>query len=95
MQLALPVEQSRYSLQWLSAASKDARSLPVEAFNKITSAVSRLIFDPRPPNAGAKHGPLRGLLGIAVGRFRILYRVDDARRLVEVLRIRDRKEVYR
>ncbi len=54
-----------------------------------------LVCEPRPASASARHGPLRGLLGIAVGRFRILYRVDDGARRLSIARIADRKEVYR
>ena len=95
MPLLLPLQRDLYVLQWIHAAEKDARALPGDHSGKVHAAIDKLPVEPRPPNAGAKHGPLRGLLGIAVGRFRILYRVDDVRRLIEVLRIRDRKEVYR
>jgi mRNA interferase RelE/StbE len=85
----------RYSLQWLRAALKDARALPGDHLERMRAVVRGLVEVPRPPNASAKHGPLKGLLGIAVGRFRILYRVDDVHRLVEILRVGDRKEIYR
>ena len=69
--------------------------MPPDHLQKVLAIARRLTDDPRPRNVGAKRGPLRGLLGIALGRFRILYRVDDARHVVEIARVRDRKEAYR
>jgi mRNA interferase RelE/StbE len=84
-----------YSIEWDSAAARDAQALPYDHLGRVFSVLAMLVCDPRPAAAGARHGPLRGLLGIAVGRFRILYRVDDAARRLSIARIADRKEVYR
>jgi mRNA-degrading endonuclease RelE of RelBE toxin-antitoxin system len=63
--------------------------------SRVFSVLAMLVCDPRPAAASARHGPLRGLLGISVGRFRLLYRVEDAARRLVIVRIADRKEVYR
>jgi mRNA interferase RelE/StbE len=36
-----------------------------------------------------------GLWRIRVGNYRVIYQIDDARRLVVVTRIGDRRDVYR
>lgn len=87
--------QAPYSVEWESAAARDAQGLPFDHLGRVFSVLAMLVCDPRPASASARHGPLRGLLGIAVGRFRILYRVDDAARRLSIARIADRKEVYR
>lgn len=86
---------SPYAVLWLHAAEKDTRALPRSHEERLYSLVSRLATEPRPPAARPKHGGLKGLLGIACGRFRILYRIDDARHRVEIARVRHRKEAYR
>jgi mRNA-degrading endonuclease RelE of RelBE toxin-antitoxin system len=89
------VTTAPYFLEWESAAARDAQALPFDHLARVFTVLATLVCDPRPASAGARHGPLKGLLGVAVGRFRILYRVDDARRLLSIARIADRKEVYR
>ena len=84
-----------HSIEWEPAAVRDAQGLPFDHLARVFSVLAMLVCDPRPSSAGARHGPLKGLLGIAVGRFRILYRVDDAARRLSIARIADRKEVYR
>jgi mRNA-degrading endonuclease RelE of RelBE toxin-antitoxin system len=90
-----PGDAAPYSVEWDSAAARDAQGLPFDHLARVFSVLATLVCDPRPPSAGARHGPLKGLLGIAVGRFRILYRVDDTARRLWIARIADRKEVYR
>jgi mRNA-degrading endonuclease RelE of RelBE toxin-antitoxin system len=84
-----------YAVEWEPPAERDARALPDDHLARVFSALAALVCEPRPPQAGARHGPLRGVLGVPVGRFRILYRVDDGARRLCIARIGDRKEVYR
>ena len=52
-----------------------------------------LADDPRPPGATKLSGFER--YGIRQGRYRILYTVEDPVLLVPVIKIGDRKDVYR
>ena len=64
-------------------------------FNEVDegAAVDALVTNPRP--VGCKK--LRGaddLWRIRVGDFRIVYRVDDRERAIEIAAVRNRKDVY-
>ena len=49
------------------------------------------------PPHGCKHlhGPLKGFLRIDTGNYRIIYEIRDKQLLVLVIKIGDRKDVYR
>jgi mRNA interferase RelE/StbE len=82
-----------YSVRIKRSAEKEMDSLPASVFNRIAEAIRALASDPRP------HGSrkLRGLeqYGLRVGAYRILYTVDDTNRIVEIIAVGHRKDVYR
>jgi mRNA interferase RelE/StbE len=51
--------------------------------------------DPQPPGCKALVGNLQGLYRIRVGSYRVVYEVDEAARVVSVLRVRPRGQVYK
>ena len=60
---------------------------------RIMKALARLAFDPyKSPNVKALEG---GGYRLQVGDFRVLYIVENARLVVVVVGVRDRKEAYR
>jgi mRNA interferase RelE/StbE len=67
--------------------------LSASLFDRIAEAVLRLETDPR-PNGSRK---LRGTDGyrIRVGTYRVLYTVNDDTRIVEVIAVGHRRDVYR
>ena len=82
-----------YSIRIKRSAEKEMDGLPRAVFERVRNAILRLETNPRPP-ASKK---LRGVddYRLRVGDYRILYTVDDTRRLVEVSAIGHRREVYR
>jgi mRNA interferase RelE/StbE len=74
-------------------ATRAYRRLHEPLLGRVTRAIEQLADDPRP--AGAVR--LAGLddYRIRVGDHRIVYAVDDGRRLVLIARIAHRREVYR
>jgi mRNA interferase RelE/StbE len=82
-----------YELRLARSARKELDTLPDAVVARIARALDALFLDPRP--RGCKK--LRGAADvwrIRVGAYRIVYRVDDAARLIEVRAIGDRKDVY-
>jgi mRNA interferase RelE/StbE len=68
--------------------------LPEDTYGRMNTAIDALADDPRP--SGCKK--LRGRVGysIRVGRdYRIIYRVDDDERRVDVVWVAHRRDVYR
>jgi mRNA interferase RelE/StbE len=61
---------------------------------RVARRIRALGTEPRPPGCQKLAGG-EGRYRVRQGRYRIVYSVDDAERLVTVFRIGDRKEVYR
>ena len=83
-----------YEVVLLRSAARELTDLPAEVQRRVTRAIDGLVDDPRP--RGSK--PLVGGDGtwrVRVGDYRILYRVDDDRVEVLVIRIRHRSDAYR
>jgi len=82
-----------FRLELETRALKEFKALPKERRELIGAVFDDLCRDPRPP--GAKK--LNGVDGWRVrkGDYRILYTIDEARRLVRVYRVGHRKDVYR
>ena len=69
------------------------KSLPAEAFRRLSQVIVSLESTPRP--RACKR--LRGREGyrIRAGDYRILYLVDDASHAIDVVAVGHRKDVYR
>jgi mRNA interferase RelE/StbE len=82
-----------YSLTLKPSAQKELDALADALFARIDRKIMALPNNPRP--AGCKK--LRGykdLWRIRVGDWRILYRIDDSLKTVDITRVAHRKEVY-
>ena len=83
-----------FSIQWRNSTKKDLRSLPNHEVARIVAAVAALSGEPLP------HGPQK-LAGsertyrIRVGDYRVIYEVFSDSHIVEVQRVRHRKDAYR
>ena len=83
-----------YTIEWKAPAEKDLRRIHTELVPKIVQAVESLGEDPFP----AGHRKLVGGASsyrIRVGDYRIVYQVDQERRVVEIFHVRHRKDIYR
>ena len=83
-----------YKIEWKDSALKELRGIERGAIQRIVFAVEGLAVEPR------SHG-CRKLAGasstyrIRVGRYRVLYTIEDDRLLVQVVRVGHRSGVYR
>ena len=75
-------------------AEKDLRRLPKEEFRKVISVIKSLAENPRPPGCRKITGSERDWR-VRVGKYRILYEIDDDAKAVRVMRVRHRREAYR
>jgi len=74
-------------------AARDLRRLRHDERAAIMAALERLAAMPR---AGKPLvGELAGIWSLRRGDYRVLYRVDDASKIVEVARVAHRRDVYR
>lgn len=82
-----------YELRFKTSVAKDLRSIPKADVLRILAKVRSLANNPRPSGAQKLAGDER--YRIRQGDYRILYTVEDARVLVEVVKVGHRKDVYR
>jgi mRNA interferase RelE/StbE len=82
-----------YSLVIKKSAERELRALPKTDLRRITERIRGLAHDPRPPGNEKLSGQDR--YRIRQGDYRVVYRVDDGRRTIEVVKIGHRREIYR
>lgn len=70
------------------------RHLDAAARKDVLATMRALATDPRPPGARALKGH-RPYLRVRSGDYRVIYAVDDATRVVRVVVVGHRREVYR
>jgi mRNA interferase RelE/StbE len=69
------------------------RTVPKPDPGRVVTGIRRLADDPRPPGSEKLSGEDR--YRTRQGDYRVVYAVDDERRIVEVVRIGHRRDVYR
>ena len=83
-----------YRIEWKHSAVRELRRLPPDVVMRITDAVGQLSTEPFPSG-------MRKLVGsdrtyrLRVGDYRVIYTVSVVEVVIEVVRVRHRKEVYR
>ena len=84
-----------YKVLLLPKAEKFFSRTNVTLAQKLASCFELLETDPqRHPNIKKLAGPLKGLHRFRAGDYRIIYRIDTAKKSVFVVRIAHRKEAY-
>jgi mRNA interferase RelE/StbE len=89
------VTETAFAIAWTAAARRALTRLP----EKVASAVVEFLYGSlaeRPHRVGKplKLG-LEGLHSARRGDYRVVYRIDDDRRLVTVIAIEHRSDIYR
>jgi len=85
---------ARYSLKIKQSAVNELERIGSRADRqRIVARIEKLAEEPRPPGAKKLSGSER--YRIRQGRFRIVYSIEDEVLIVYVIRIADRKDVYR
>ena len=75
------------------AAQKELAALPLREYAKVEAAIRTFIDDPRPRGSRKLAG--RDGWRIRVGKYRVVYDIDDAAHSVTVLHVGHRRDVYR
>jgi len=75
------------------SAAKELHALPANDWKRVVTKIEGLASDPRPPGteklSGAEKYRLRQ------GDYRVLYSVDDSRKILVIVKIGHRRDVYR
>ena len=82
-----------YTVRLKPRAERDLDRLPLHTARRIWGRLLALEGEPRPVGSSK----LEGTEGyrIRVGDYRVVYLLDDRARLVEIVRVAHRREVYR
>ena len=83
-----------FNLQWRASTRKDLRRLPREAISRIVAAVAKLAEELLPRGSEKLTGSER-TYRIRVGDYRVVYELLRDAKIVEIQRVRHRKDVYR
>lgn len=84
---------AKFTILFARSARKELENLPAAQIEKILSAIEKLSTDPYPFGCKKLKGE-RHLWRIRIGDYRIIYSVIAAQLVVDIIRIRHRKEVY-
>ena len=83
-----------FEIRWRSSTKKDLRNLPPHEVARIVAAVEKLSDEPLPHGsqklAGSEH-----TYRIRIGDYRVVYEMLREAKIVEIQRVRHRKDVYR
>jgi mRNA interferase RelE/StbE len=82
-----------YTVIFRSSAVKELRKLPEAARKQVVIAVDLLANEPRP--RGVKKMAGMEAWRIRVGDYRIVYSIADQQLVIEIIKIGNRREVYR
>lgn len=83
-----------YAVEILAAAQRDIRKLPQNAQDQVRPLIRALAENPCP--TGVKKLQDGGeLYSVRSGNFRIIYQINDGALLVLIVKVGNRREVYR
>ena len=82
-----------YSVTFARSARKELEKLPSSIARRIIEHIEALLINPRMRSVKLQGN--RNLWRIRVGDYRVVYRIDDAARIIDVSIIRHRRDAYR
>jgi mRNA interferase RelE/StbE len=83
-----------YEVYLERAAERDLRRLSADYFRRIIRQIKALSETPRPVGCRKITGS-KNDWRIRMGDYRVIYEIDDRAKVVRVMRVRHRREVYR
>jgi mRNA interferase RelE/StbE len=84
---------ARFELRFKPSVAKDLRGIPKMDVRRLLKRIEALRDEPRPPGCDKLTG--QELYRIRQGAYRVVYSVDDAKAVIEVIKVGHRREVYR
>jgi mRNA interferase RelE/StbE len=83
-----------YDVQIMPQAQQDLKALSGKLLSRLEHAILSLYNEPRPHKTKKLSGT-ESKWRIRIGDYRILYEIDDSRKLIRIYRIAHRREAYR
>ncbi len=82
-----------YTVVFLRRAQRELESLPNTDYERVRNAIAGLANNPRP--SGCKKLTGRDGWRIRIGDYRVIYGINDRELLITVVRIGNRRDIYR
>ena len=83
----------RWTVVYHRTLEKEIRLLPKPYIRRVLEAIEGLAEDPRPQGSDKLEG--YDLWKLRIGIYRIIYHIDDPKRVVSTYRVGHRRDVYR
>ena len=83
-----------YTVVFARSARKELQNLDPQVARRILKAIEALVANPRPSGVVKLEGA-SDLWRIRVGEWRVVYRISDRDRLLDVIAVRHRRDAYR
>ena len=83
-----------YSVVFARSARKELQNLDPPVARRILKHIETLVGNPRPSGVAKLEGA-NDLWRVRVGEWRVVYRISDRERLVDVIAVRHRRDAYR
>ena len=84
---------AEYQLTIARSASKELENLPGSAIERVRTKIRGLATEPRPHGSKKLKGS-RNSWRIRIGDWRVLYQIDDEKKIVDISAIRHRSDAY-
>lgn len=84
---------ANYKIEIKKSAQKEIQSLPPQDIKRVVAKIQLLAANPR--SADSKKLTSQDQYRVRVGQYRILYEIHDDILLIMIVRVANRKEVYR
>ncbi len=82
-----------YKIRIKKSVSKDFKKIPKKDVQRILDAIQGLAKEPRPPQSKKLSGQERYRL--RQGNYRILYSIEDEELIISVVKVGNRRDVYK
>ncbi len=82
-----------YRILILPRADRELDALPLQQQERVSEAIDRLAENPRPPGCVKMKGVQAWR--IRAGDYRVVYEVEDGGKVVRIMQVGHRKDVYR
>jgi mRNA interferase RelE/StbE len=83
-----------YTVVFARSARKELQNLDPQVARRILKAIEALVANPRPSGVVKLEGA-SDLWRVRVGEWRVVYRISDRDRVVDVIAVRHRRDAYR
>ena len=83
-----------YAITFARSARRELETFDASIVRRVISKIDGLAQDPRPSGSRKLQGE-QDLWRIRIGDYRVVYSIDDRQRIVDIVRIRHRREAYR